>query len=99
MKNELEKLNKIEDLNRLSIEKLDSVQAKRLNDLNNNIQKRLNETKSLIDDLPKNNDTQKFYTKLNELKQSKPEMLFQKSVDVISIISFAMQLYQQYKPA
>jgi hypothetical protein len=98
MKEELEKLDRIEGLNALSIEKLSSSQAERLKDLNNNILGLLNEIKTLIDRLPKNDDTQKFYTKLNELKESKPEMLFQKSVDVIGIIGFAMQLYQQFGP-
>jgi hypothetical protein len=42
------------------------------------ILERLDEIESFIDSLPKNSDTQKFCAKLNELKQSKLEMLLQK---------------------
>ena len=98
MKEELEKLNEIRSLNKFTLEKLNTSQAEKLNELNSIILERLNEIKSLIDYLPKNSDTQEFYTQFNKLKQSKPEMLLQKSADIFSIIGFVMQLYQQYKP-
>ena len=52
------------------------------------------EVKTLIDNLPKNRDTQEFYKKLDELKQSKSEMLLQKSSALVSLIGFAMQILQ-----
>ena len=94
MKEELEKLNEIEDLNTLSIEKLDSTQAEKLSGLNRDILERMEEVKVLIDRFPKNNDIQQFYDKLNELKQSKSDMLLQRSSAVISLIGFAIQVLQ-----
>ena len=97
MKEELEKLNKIEGLNTISIEKLDSIQAEKLKGLNNDILERLDEIKIIINDLPKNDDTQKIFNLLNELKQSDSDTLLQRSSAIVSLISFVMQLYQQYE--
>ena len=94
MKEEMEKLNKIEGLKTLSLDKLDSNYAEKLNSLNRDILERLDEVKTLIDNLPKNEDTQKFYKKLNKLKQSKSDILLQKSSAVVSLIGFAMQILQ-----
>ena len=94
MKEELKKLNEIEDLNTLSIEKLDSTQAEKLSSLNRDILERMEEVRVLIDKFPKNNDIQQFYDKLNELKQSKSDMLLQRSSAVISLIGFAIQVLQ-----
>ena len=62
---------------------------------------RLEEMKTLIDDLPRNSDTQKIIDLLNELKQSDPDILLQRSSGITSLIGFVVlfaQLYQQYKP-
>jgi hypothetical protein len=93
MKEELEKLDRIEGLNALSIEKLSSSQAKILNELNNNLLESLNEIGILANKLSNKEDAQKILDSINRLKQSKSEILFQKSVDVISLIGFAMQVF------
>ena len=98
IKKQLEELNEVESVNALSIEKLNSNQAKKLNGLNNDILERLDEIKSLINDLPKNNDTQEFYNNLNELKQLKSDIVLQELSAITSLIGFSMQLYQQYGP-
>jgi len=94
IKEELEKLTKIEDLKTISIEKLDYNHAEKLNCLNREILKLLDEVKILIDNLPKNEDIFKFNNKLDELKQSKSDMLLQKSSAIVSLIGFAMQILQ-----
>lgn len=94
LKKELEKINKIENLNTLSIEKLDFVQTEKLNGLNKDTLERMEEIKVLIDRLPKSDDTQEFNVKLNELKQSGSDILLQKSSAIISLFGFAMQILQ-----
>ncbi len=69
-----------------------------LNGLNRDILARLDEIGILAKKLPNNEDTQKILDSINKLKQSKPHKLFQKSVDVIGVIGFAMRLYHQYMP-
>jgi len=93
MKEELEKLNKIEDLNTVSIENLNSNQKEILNELNNNILERFNEIGSLANQLPNKEDTKRILDAINKLKQSKPEILFQKSLDIISLIGFAIEVF------
>ncbi len=95
MKKELKKLNEIEGLNESLMEKLDPFQAEKLNDLNKNILERLDEIRILIEGLPNNDDTQKITDSLNELKQSGPDVLLQRSSAVISLIGFIMQVLPQ----
>jgi len=92
MKEELEKLSKIEGLNTLSIEKLDSMQFEKLNGLNNDILERLDEIKILIFELSKDNDElyQEYSRRLDKLKQSKLDTLLQRYSAAISLISFAI---------
>jgi hypothetical protein len=102
MKKEMEKLNETKILNPSSLEKLNSVQVDKLNDLNKDILERLKEIRTLIDELPKNNETQKIIDSLNELRQSDSDMLLQRSSEITSLIGFiiqVIQLYIQYKPA
>jgi len=98
MKEELEKLSKIEGLNTLSIEKLDSTQAEKLNGLNNDILERLDEIKIIIRELSKDNDElyQEYSRKLDELKQSKLDTLLQRYSAAISLISFAISGIQVF---
>jgi len=98
IKKELEKLNGIESLNKSILDKLNSTQAKQLNDLNSNIQDRLNDIEDLIDNLQKNDDFKEVLDRMNELKQSNLEILLQRSSGITSLISFFVmfvQLYQQ----
>jgi HEAT repeat protein len=93
MKEEIEKLNKTQGLNTVSIENLNTSQKDILNELNNNILEILNEIGILANKLPNKEDAQKILDSINKLKQSKPEMLFQKSVDIISLIGFAIEVF------
>jgi HEAT repeat protein len=93
IKEELEKLNKIEGFNTVSIDKLSSSQKEILNELNNNILERFNEIGILANKLPNKEDAKKILDSINKLKQSKPEILFQKFVDVISLIGFAIEVF------
>ncbi|MFZ2497408.1 HEAT repeat domain-containing protein [Methanosarcina sp.] len=95
MKKELKKLNEIEGLNESVMEKLSSTQVDKINDLNNNILERLDEIRILIEGLPNNDDTQKITDSLNELRQSEPDVLLQRSSAVISLIGFIMQVLPQ----
>ena len=92
MKEELEKLSKIEGLNTLSIEKLDSVQAEKINGFNNNILGRLDEIQILINELSKDNNEiyEEYSRRLDELKQSKLDTLLQRYSAVISLIGFVI---------
>ena len=92
MKEELEKLSKIEGLNTLSIEKLDSIQAEKINGFNNNILGRLDEIKILIHELSKDNNEicEEYSRRLDELKQSKLDTLLQRYSAVISLIGFVI---------
>jgi len=101
MKNELEKLNEIVCINAFSIDKLDSTQAERLDNLKNDISERLHEMETLIDRLPNNEDTQGILDRLNKLKQSGLDILLQRSSGIDTLISFIVllaQLCQQYGP-
>ena len=88
MREELEKLSKIEGLNTLSIEKLDSIQTEKLNGLKNNILECFDEIKNLIGDLPNNDDTKEILERLNKLKQSDLDVLLQRSSGIATLISF-----------
>ena len=92
MKEELEKLSKIEGLNTLSIEKLDSFQAEKINGFNNNILGRLDEIQILIHELSKDNNEiyEEYSWRLDELKQSKLDTLLQRYSAVISLIGFVI---------
>jgi len=92
MKEELEKLSKIEGLSTLSIEKLDSMQADNINSLNNDILDRLDEIKILIHELSEDNNEiyEEYSRRLDELKQSKLDMLLQRYSSVISLIEFVI---------
>lgn len=101
MKKELEKLNETEVRNALSIDKLNSTQAEKLNDLKNDLKKRLEDIEVLVKKLPNNEDTKEITNLLSELKQSDSDMLLQRSSGFASIISLIIsfaQLYQQYGP-
>jgi HEAT repeat protein len=98
MAKELEKLNDIESSKAFSIERLNSNQSEKLNNLNNEIQKRLSEIGILIDDFPKNNDTRNILGILNELKQSKLEKLLQTPASVTGLIGFLIQVVQLIQP-
>lgn len=93
MKEELEKLDQIEGLNKLSIEKLDSIQAEKINGLNREILARLDEIGILANKLPNKEDTQKILESINRLKQSKSDKLLQDSSTIVSLIGFAMQVF------
>jgi hypothetical protein len=93
MKEKLENLNRIEGLNALSIENLNCSQKDILNELNINILESLNEIGILAKKLPNKEDTQKILYSINKLKQSKPEILFQKSLDIIALIGFAIEIF------
>lgn len=95
MKKELEKLNEIESLNLSLMDKLDTTQAGKLNGLNNDILARLDEIKIIIDDLPKNDDTQKILDLLSELKQSDSDTLLQRSSAIVTLISFVIPILKQ----
>jgi HEAT repeat protein len=97
MAKELEKLNKIVKLNESFLDKLNSTQAKELNDVNNNIQDRLDDLSSLIDALPKNDDIKEILERLNKLKQSDPDILLQRSSGIASLISFFVMFAQMYQ--
>lgn len=97
MTKELEKLNEIVKLNESFLDKSSSTQAKELNDVNNNIQDRLDDLSSLIDDLPKNNDIKEILERLNKLKQSDPDILLQRSSGIASLISFFVMFAQMYQ--
>jgi HEAT repeat protein len=88
IKEELEKLSKIEGLNTFAIEKLDSTQTEKLNSLKNTILECFDEIKILIGDLPKNNDTKEILEILNKLKQSDLDILLQRSSGIATLISF-----------
>lgn len=92
MKEELEKLCKIDGLSAIPIEKLDSMQAEKINGLNNNILGRLDEIKILIHELSEDNDNlyQEYSRRLDELKQSKLDTLLQRYSAVISLIGFVI---------
>ncbi|HII92709.1 MAG TPA: hypothetical protein HA262_11255, partial [Methanosarcina sp.] len=92
MKEELEKLSKIEGLNTLSIEKLDSFQAEKINGFNNNILGRLDEIQILIHELSKDNNEiyEEYSRRLDEIKQSKLDTLLQRYSAVISLIGFVI---------
>ena len=92
MKEELEKLSKIEGLNTLSIEKLDSMQAEKLNGLNNDILEHLDKIEIIIYEISKDNGNfhQEYSRRLDELKQSKLDTLLQRYSAAISLISFAI---------
>ncbi|AKB57556.1 HEAT repeat domain-containing protein [Methanosarcina barkeri] len=92
MKEELEKLSKIEGLNTLSIEKLDSAQAEKINVFDNNILGRLDEIKILIHEFSKGNNEmyEEYSWRLDELKQSKLDTLLQRYSAVISLIGFVI---------
>jgi len=92
MKEELEKLSKIEGLSTLSIEKLDSMQAEKINGLNNYVLRRLDEIKILICKLSGDNDElyEEYSRRLDELKQSKLDTLLQRYSAVISLIGFVI---------
>jgi hypothetical protein len=92
MKEELEKLSETEDLNTLSIEKLDSVQAEKLNGLKNTILERLDEIEILMHELSKDNNEiyEEYSRRLDELKQSKLDTLLQRYSAVISLIGFVI---------
>ncbi|WP_229390419.1 HEAT repeat domain-containing protein [Methanosarcina sp. DH2] len=91
IKEELEKLSKIEGLNTISIEKLDSIQAEKLNGLNNDIFKRLEEIKILVYESSKDNyELYKEYSeRVDEFKQSKYDRILQRFSAAISLINFA----------
>lgn len=95
MKKELERLNEIESLNESLMDKLDTTQTEKLNGLNKDILERLEEIKILIDDLPKNDDTEKIFDLLSELKQSDSDTLLQRSSAVVTLISFVIPVLQQ----
>ena len=92
MKEELEKLSKIEGLNTLSIEKIDSIQAEKINGFNNNILGRLDEIKILIHELSEDNNKiyEEYSRRLDEIKQSKLDTLLQRYSAVISLIGFVI---------
>ncbi|HWQ49600.1 MAG TPA: hypothetical protein VN414_11785, partial [Methanosarcina sp.] len=92
MKEELEKLSKREGLNTLSIEKLDSFQAEKINGFNNNILGRLDEIQILIHEFSKDNNEmyEEYSRRLDELKQSKLDTLLQRYSAVISLIGFVI---------
>jgi len=96
MKKELEKLNKIESLNTLSIEKLDCTLTEKLYDLNKTIPERLDEMKLLVRELSENNDKPEFYMefskRLNELEQPKLDRILQRSSALISLIGFVVSM-------
>ena len=96
MKNELEKLNKIESQNALSIEKLDCTLAEKLDDLNKVIPERLDEMKLLIREFSENNDKPEFYLefskKLDELKQSESDRILQRTSAFITLIGFVIPM-------
>ena len=101
MKKELEKLNETEVLNALSIDNLNSTQAEKLNDLKNDLKKRLEDIEFLVKKLPNNEDNKEITNLLSKLKQSDSNIL-QSSSGIASIISLILsftQLYQQYVPA
>jgi hypothetical protein len=93
MKEKLENLNRIEGLNALSIENLHCSQKDILNELNINILESLNEIGILAKKLPNKEDTQKILDSVNKLKQTKPEILFKKSLDIIALIGFAIEVF------
>ena len=92
MKKELEKLNKIEGLNTLSIETLNSTQADKLNNLTSDLLGRLDEINILIDEFSRNDDEfyQEFSKRLDELKQSKLDTLLQRYSAIISLMGFVI---------
>jgi HEAT repeat protein len=96
MKIELEKLSEFAKLNGSFLGKLNPTQAKDLNDVNNNIQDRLDDLASLIDDLPKSNVIKEILEKLNELRQSDLDILLQRSSGISSLISFFVMFAQLY---
>ena len=101
MKLELEKLNEVVNLNTFSINQLSSTQESKLNNLGNNISKRLKEIEKLVKTLPNNEDTKKIFNSLNELKLSDPDLLLQRSSGIATLISFIVmfiQIYLQYRP-
>lgn len=90
MKEELEKLSKIEGLKTLSVEKLDSMQAEKLNGLTNEILERLEEIKILIQTFSNDDKLYEEYSKgLDEFKQSKYDRILQRSSAAITLIGFA----------
>ena len=71
----------------------------KLNDLKNDLKKRLEDIEVLVKKLPNNGDTKEITNLLSELKQSDSDMLLQRSSGFASIISLIVsfaQLYQQY---
>jgi hypothetical protein len=101
MKTELKKLNEIVILNTISLDKLNSTQVNKLNDLNRDILERLDEMKILIGRFPKNNYTYKILDLCDKLKPSKLDLLLQTPSEVatlFSVVVLLVQLYQQYEP-
>jgi len=96
MKKQLEKLNEIEDLN-ISIGEFNSNMANKLDCLNGDILARLDETKDIIDNLPKNDYIYKFYKKLNELKESKSNVTLNWLSLATSLLGLSITILQ-YKP-
>jgi hypothetical protein len=101
VKKELEKLNEIVSLNIFYVDKLNSTQVDKLNDLKNDMKERFKEIETLVSKLPTDKDTKKIIDLLDELKQSDPDLLLQRSSGITSLIGFVVllaQLYPQYGP-
>jgi hypothetical protein len=96
MKKELEKLNEREILNAISLEKLNSTQDDKLNELNRDLLERLDEIKILVYEFSKNNCIPEFYLevskKLDELKQPTLDRVLQRASAVISLIGFVIPM-------
>ncbi|WP_255334373.1 HEAT repeat domain-containing protein [Methanosarcina sp. KYL-1] len=91
IKKELEKLNEVVNLNTFSIDKLNTSQAEKLNELKNDLIERLEEIKVIVTKLPNEIDTE-ITNLVSELKQSDLNKFLQGSSGIASIIGLIISL-------